>query len=83
MTCDATAPTAITEITRRALIDEINLAKLNWAGRLEEQAFLARLYDLTSMPSRDPRFSDADGDIWQLIIYIFCFFFVFFCAWSA
>lgn len=65
MTPDASVPVAITEITRRALIDEINLAKLNWAGRLEEQAFLARLYDLTSMPSRDPRFSDAGGDIWQ------------------
>ena len=58
-------PKAITEVTRRALIDEINVARLNWAGRLEEQAFLARLYDLSSMPSRDPRFSDAGGDIWQ------------------
>lgn len=56
---------AITEITRRALIDEINLEQLNWAGRFEEQAFLERIYDLSSMPSRDPRFADAGGDIWQ------------------
>ncbi len=56
---------AITEVTRLALIDEINLAGLNWAGRLEEPAFLERLYDLTAIPSRDQRFPDAAGDIWQ------------------
>ena len=32
---------------------------------MEESEFLSRLYDLTALPSRDSRFSDAGGDIWQ------------------
>lgn len=39
--------------------------KVNWAGTLEEPEFLARLYDLNSIPSMDNRFPDAAGDIWQ------------------
>lgn len=34
-------------------------------GRLSEMDFLARLYDLDTMPSTDSRFSNASGDIWQ------------------
>ncbi|MDE2860266.1 MAG: hypothetical protein OYI31_03425 [Chloroflexota bacterium] len=55
----------ITEVTRRAILDHLALSGIPWAGRLGEQEFLARLYDLSSMPSTDSRFRDADGDIWQ------------------
>lgn len=37
----------------------------DWAGRLSEDDFLARLYDLTSIPSTDHRFLNAAGDIRQ------------------
>lgn len=39
--------------------------KVNWCGRLEESEFLARLFDLQSLPSTDGRFNNAEGDIWQ------------------
>jgi hypothetical protein len=55
----------VSEVTRRDIIDAIVLEELNWSGRLEEQEFLGRLFDLRSLPSNDQRFQDADGDIWQ------------------
>lgn len=55
----------ISEITRRAIIDELSLGKIHWAGRLEEPEFLERLYKLKDLPSTDGRFKDAAGDIWQ------------------
>lgn len=56
---------AITEITRQAIIDDLDPGKFWWAGRLDEPAFLKRLYPLDQLPSYDPRFADAAGDIWQ------------------
>lgn len=53
----------ISEVTRRAIVDFIVASETEWAGRLAEDNFLARLYDLTSMPSNDPRFENAAGDI--------------------
>ncbi len=55
----------ISEITRRNIIDALILNKINWSGRLDEPAFLSRLYDLKKMATTDHRFSDAAGDIWQ------------------
>jgi hypothetical protein len=55
----------ISEATRRDIFDSILIEKVAWNGRLEEPDFLARLFDLKSMPSGDGRFSDAYGDIWQ------------------
>lgn len=55
----------ITEVTRRNISDAFVLNKVNWSGRFEEQQFLARLYDLSRMPSTDSRFSKASEDIWQ------------------
>ena len=55
----------ISEATRRDIFDSIVIEKVSWNGRLEEPDFLARLYDLKSMPSSDSRFSDAYDDIWQ------------------
>ncbi len=55
----------ISEVTRRDIIDYITASGNSWSGRLEEQAFLGRLYDLEKLPSRDRRFPTASGDIWQ------------------
>lgn len=55
----------ISQLTRRDIIDSIVAEKINWCGRLEESEFLSRLFDLQSLPSKDDRFDDAAGDIWQ------------------
>ena len=53
----------ITEVTRREIVDR--LGPRDWAGRLQEDDFLSRLYDLNALPSEDKRFQTAAGDIWQ------------------
>ena len=55
----------LSQITRRDIVDAISAEKVNWCGRMEEQEFLSRLYNLASLPSTDDRFPDAAGDIWQ------------------
>ncbi len=55
----------ISELTRRDIIDAIHIESISWEGRLDETAFLSRLYDLQKLPSTDARFEDAEGDIWQ------------------
>lgn len=55
----------ISEITRRDIRDRIIIDHISWSGRLEETDFLARLFDLDSMPSHDGRFSTARSDIHQ------------------
>jgi len=55
----------ISQLTRRDLLDSIAVEKVNWCGRLDETAFLSRLFDLQKLPSTDPRYKDAAGDIWQ------------------
>jgi len=55
----------ITEVTRRSIIDYLTASGASWAGRLPEDEFLARLYDLTALPSTDHRCINAAGDIRQ------------------
>jgi hypothetical protein len=55
----------ISEITRRAIFDFLATSGTDWAGRLPEDDFLARLYDLTSMRSNDYRARNAAGDIYR------------------
>lgn len=57
----------ISEVTRRAIFDRIALGKLPWCGRLPEDDFLSRLYNLDHLPTTDDRrdFSTAQMDIWQ------------------
>ena len=52
----------ITIVTRRQIAD---LIAAQWSGRLDEDEFLARLYDLTKLPSEDNRFRNAASDIHQ------------------
>lgn len=51
--------------TRAALLDEMRARGTIWSGALDEIAFLSRIYDLSTMPSRDSRYETAEGDIWQ------------------
>ncbi|WP_158516316.1 hypothetical protein [Bosea vaviloviae] len=59
------APNQISEITRRTIIDTFSVANISWAGRLQDDEFLSRLYDLSKLPSFDHRYKDAAGDIYQ------------------
>jgi hypothetical protein len=55
----------ITEATRRNIIDYLILQEPPFYGNLGLVDFLKRIWDLSSMPSRDIRFKSAEGDIWQ------------------
>lgn len=55
----------ISEATRRDLTDSLHLEKVQRSGRLGEPDFLARIFDLKALPSRDHRLNDAYRDIWQ------------------
>jgi hypothetical protein len=55
----------ITEVTRRSIIDYLVAGETSWCGRLGDDDFLARLYDLTKLPSYDHRYRNAAGDIHQ------------------
>lgn len=55
----------VTEVTRRDIIDYLVTSKIRWWGRMEEIAFLSRLYDLEVLPSTDSRYDTASRDIWQ------------------
>jgi hypothetical protein len=54
---------AISEVTRRDIIDELRLQKTCWSGRLDEVEFLNRIFDLTKLPSHDHRQKTMAGDI--------------------
>jgi hypothetical protein len=55
----------ISQVTRRDIFDYIRVEGGPWWGRMDEIAFLARLYDLEEMRSTDARFATASGDIFQ------------------
>jgi hypothetical protein len=55
----------ISESTRRDIFDALCISGIDWSGRLKNVEFLSRLFDLKSLPSRDGRFRNAYGDIWQ------------------
>ncbi|MDB4963434.1 MAG: protein kinase family protein [Myxococcales bacterium] len=50
----------ITPVTRRDLRSAVGKT---WSGRLNDDEFLSRLYDLTALPSTDPRRDDMLGDV--------------------
>jgi hypothetical protein len=57
----------ISDLTRRALLDEFFLSTDQWNrwGNSDEVSFLGRLFDLSALPSTDRRFSNAHDDITQ------------------
>ena len=55
----------ISEVTRRNILDELQLSGISWNGRLNEIDFLKRIFPLQEMPSNDNRFSNMAGDIHQ------------------
>src|ERR1700682_1641150 len=55
----------ISEVTRRSIIDYFTVSQTHWSGRLQDNEFLARLYDLNKMPSQDYRYHNANSDIYQ------------------
>lgn len=59
------APQIISDVTRRDILDFILLRKSPFHGRLDEMAFLKRIWDFSAMPSTDSRYSTAERDIWQ------------------
>jgi very-short-patch-repair endonuclease len=63
--CLIPAARHITEVTRRRLLDGLAQRRTDWSGELNDVEFLRRLYDLDALPSNDPRFRSASGDIFQ------------------
>lgn len=55
----------ISEVTRRAIVDHLSVTNVSWSGRLQDDEFLSRLYDLSNLPSLDHRYTDAAADIHQ------------------
>ncbi|MEA4882974.1 MAG: hypothetical protein VB144_04785 [Clostridia bacterium] len=55
----------ISEVTRRSIVDYLVASGVDWSGRLREDDFLARLYDLTQLSSDDYPMGNAADDIWQ------------------
>lgn len=55
----------VSRSTRQNIIDGLKIDGVNWSGQLEEVEFLQRIFDLEALPSRDSRFKDAAGDVWQ------------------
>lgn len=60
-----TAPATVSRCVRRNIIDGLKVDNIAWMGTLEDVEFLQRLWDLEALPSHDPRFTNAAGDIWQ------------------
>lgn len=62
----ASPPPSISSVTRRDITDYITGNQIAWWGRLDEVAFLSRVFpDLEERPSYDSRFSTASRDIRQ------------------
>lgn len=57
--------TSITKVTRLAIFDELRVRATRWWGRLREDEFLERLYNLDQLPSTDARHHTAREDIIQ------------------
>lgn len=56
---------ALPRQVRQNIIDGLKLENVHWFGKLDDVEFLSRLYDLQRLPSKDTRYADAAGDIWQ------------------
>jgi hypothetical protein len=59
---------SISELTRREIVDRPLLRDRPFYGQLDLISFLKRVWELSVMPSRDHRFKNAEGDIWQHMV---------------
>jgi len=50
---------------RTDIIDYLNVKNVSWNGKIDEVDFLSRLYNLAELPSKDYRYPNAEGDIYQ------------------
>jgi hypothetical protein len=50
---------------RSDIFDGLRMDGVAFNGELDDVQFLQRIFDLQKLPSTDPRFKDAAGDIWQ------------------
>ncbi len=64
-TTSSTHENTISEITRRDIRRALIREDICWSGELNDVELLNRLYDLSSLPSTDSRYENAEGDIWQ------------------
>lgn len=63
---DMDTENAITALTRRNIFDYLSMAPVAWAGRLDEDSFVVRVWpNAADLPSHDYRFGDALADIHQ------------------
>ena len=58
-------PRGVSTNTRQNILDGLRIEGVLWSGTLDDVEFLARIFDLRTLPSTDSRFDDAAGDIWQ------------------
>lgn len=59
-------PNSISGVTRRNILDFLSMEGVSWAGRLEEPAFVVRVWtDAGTYPSTDNRYNHSLADIHQ------------------
>ena len=56
---------AIKWSARRNILHWLSAEETAWWGRLEEDQFLSRIFDLEDLPSHDYRFHAATRNTWQ------------------
>src|SRR5579862_1047820 len=50
---------------RKAILRNVARNDLAWSGKVDAPKFYGEFFDLENLPSGDPRFSNAAGDMWQ------------------
>jgi hypothetical protein len=50
---------------RKALLRHVARNGLTWSGGVDAPDFYGQFYDLEKLPSSDPRYANAAGDMWQ------------------
>jgi hypothetical protein len=50
---------------RKALLRNVARNNFTWSGTMKPPDFYGKFFDLDNLPSTDPRFKDAAGDMWQ------------------
>jgi hypothetical protein len=56
---------AISQKTKKNVLDWLIAERVDWAGRLGEEHFIDRVVNLDEIPSTDDRYETARQDLWQ------------------